>query len=134
MSYGQNPFADPKGNPYQQNPYQQPNYGPPGSYGQPNYNQPNYGQPRQSYPPGTVKNYLLESILAMVFCGHLIAIPAVIFASQVDGKLSQGDYHGAVEASNNAKLWLTIAVSVGVICNLGGCFCVFLGALADAAT
>ena len=105
MSYGQNPFGDQPG----QNPYQ------PSSYG-------NYGQPnRQYFPPGTVKNYLIESILALVFCGHLFAIPAVIFASQVDGKLAQGDYQGAVESSNNAKLWLTIAVSIAVVCNLGGC-------------
>src|SRR5687767_1901316 len=107
MSYGQNPFSDPSGQ-YNQNPYQ------PGSYGQ-------YGPPKQYYPPGTVKNYLLESILALIFCGGLIAIPAIVFASQVDGKLAQGDYHGAVEASNNAKLWVTIAVSIGVVCNLGGC-------------
>ena len=101
MSYGQNPFGDQPG----QYPY-------PPSYGQPN---------KQYYPPGTVKNYLIESILALVFCGHLLAIPAVIFASQVDGKLAQGDYQGAAESSNNAKLWLTIAVSIAVVCNLGGC-------------
>ena len=117
MSYGQNPFGDSHEQPYKPSPYQPSQYG-------------NYGQPQQYYPPGTVKNYLIESILALIFCGGLIAIPAIVFASQVDGKLSQGDYHGAVEASNNAKLWLTIAVSVGVVCNLGGCFCVFLGALA----
>ena len=104
MSYGQNPFGDQPG----QNPYQ------PSSYGQPN---------KQYYPPGTVKNYLLESILSLVFCGGLLAIPAIVFASQVDGKLAQGDYHGAVEASKNAKLWLTIAVSVALFCGLGGmCF------------
>jgi hypothetical protein len=99
MSYGQNPFGDQQG----QNPYQPP------SYGQPS---------KQYYPPGSVKNYLLESILSLVFCGGLIAIPAIVYASQVDGKLAQGDYHGAVEASNNAKMWLTIAVSVGIVCGL----------------
>lgn len=105
MSYGQNPFGD--GN----HPYQ--HYG---SYGPP------AGKP-QYYPPGTVKNYLIESILSLVFCGGLLAIPAIIFASQVDGKLAQGDYNGALEASKNARLWLTIAVSVALVCGLGGmCF------------
>lgn len=106
MSQGPNPFSDQYGQEPGKNPYQ------PSSYG--NFSQPS----QQYYPPGTVKNYLIESILALVFCGGLIAIPAIIFAAQVDGKLSQGDYHGAVQASNNAKLWLTIAVSVGVICGL----------------
>ncbi|MGI8978079.1 MAG: CD225/dispanin family protein [Pirellulaceae bacterium] len=106
MSYGQNPFGDQPG----QNPYQ------PSSYG-------NYGQPKQFYPPGSVPNYLILSILSLVFCGGLLAIPAIVYASQVDGKLAQGDYNGAVEASKNAKLWLTIAVSVASVCGLGGmCF------------
>ena len=104
MSYGQNPFGDQPG----QNPYQPSN---PGNFGPPN---------KQYYPPGTVKNYLIESILSLIFCGGLLAIPAVIYASQVDGKLAQGDYHGAVESSKNAKLWLTIAVSVVLVCGFGG--------------
>lgn len=110
MSYGQNPFGDQQGgNPYQPS-------GP-----------PSYGQPQQYYPPGTVKNYLIESILSLVFCGGLFAIPAIIYASQVDGKLAQGDYNGAVESSKNAKLWLTIAVSIALVCGLGGgCFYVLM--------
>ena len=109
MSYGQNPFGDQYSPQPGPNPYQPSNYG-------------NLGPPQgQFYPPGTVKNYLVESILALIFCGHLLAIPALIFASQVNGKLAQGDYNGAVQASNNAKLWLTIAVSIAVVCNLGGC-------------
>jgi hypothetical protein len=109
----QNPFGDPQlpG----QNPNPQQNYG---GYG-------NYSPPggKQYYPPGSVKNYLIESILSLVFCGGLLAIPAIIFAAQVDGKLAQGDYQGALEASKNAKLWLTIAVSVTLVCGLGGaCF------------
>ena len=75
------------------------------------------GNPWQSpggpqVPQGKVKNYLVESILSLLFCGGVLAIPAIIFASQVDGKLSQGDYQGAVEASKNAKTWLIVAVSV----------------------
>lgn len=107
MSYGQNPFGDQPG----QNQYQ------PSSY----------GQPQQFYPPGSVPNYLILSILSLVFCGGLLAIPAIVYASQVDGKLAQGDYNGAVEASKNAKLWLTIAVSVASVCGLGGmCFYVVM--------
>src|SRR5437016_5962524 len=108
MSYGQNPFGD-QHQPQQPNPTNP--YQVPGSYG--------YGPPSgKFYPPGTVKNYLIESILSLVFCGGLIAIPAIVYAAQVDGKLAQGDYYGALESSKNAKLWLTIAVSVGIVCGV----------------
>ncbi len=70
-------------------------------------------------PPGSVKNWLVESILALVCCGGLFAIPAIIYAAQVNGKLAGGDYQGAVDASNNAKKWLIIAVCIGVVCNVG---------------
>jgi hypothetical protein len=118
MSSNQNPFGDQFSQQPGQNPYQ------PSSYGQGQSNQ-------QYYPPGTVKNYLIESILSLLFCGGLLAIPAIIYASQVDGKLAQGDYHGAVEASKNAKLWLIIAVSVVSVCGLGG-MCFYIVAVAAA--
>ena len=71
------------------------------------------------YPPGSVKNWLVESIISLICCGGLFAIPAIVYAAQVNGKLSAGDYQGAVEASNNAKKWLIIAVCIGVVCNAG---------------
>ena len=44
---------------------------------------------------------------------------AIVYAAQVDGKLAGGDYHGAVQASNNAKMWSWISfgasVAVGVL-------------------
>ena len=62
------------------------------------------------------KNYLVESILSLVCCGGLFAIPALIYATQVDSKYNAGDYQGAVESSENAKKWLLIAVAIGVVC------------------
>jgi interferon-induced transmembrane protein len=88
-----------------------PNYPPPlspSSYGHPA--PPKYGPP---LPPGTVKNYLIESILVLICCGGVFAIPAIVFAAQVDSFLRQGDYHGAVDASNKARLWLMIAAGIG---------------------
>jgi hypothetical protein len=70
-------------------------------------------------PAGTVKNWLVESIIALICCGGLFAIPAIVYAAQVNGKLATGDYQGAVETSNNAKKWLIIAVCIGVVCNVG---------------
>lgn len=89
-----------------------PNYPPPlspSSYG--HLAPTKYGPP---LPPGAVKNYLIESILVLICCGGgVLAIPAIVFAAQVDGFLRQGDYHGAVDASNKAKLWLMIAAGIG---------------------
>ena len=65
-----------------------------------------------------MKNYLVEAILCLVCCGGLFAIPAIIYAAQVNGKLQAGDYQGAVEASQNAKKWCLIAVCIGVVCNV----------------
>jgi hypothetical protein len=87
-----------------------------------------YGQPQtppgQPIPAGTVKNYLVESILCLVCCAGILAIPAIIYAAQVNGKLAAGDYQGAVEASNNAKKWCIIAVSIAVVC--GGIWLIFV--------
>lgn len=69
-------------------------------------------------PPPQIKNYLVESILALVCCGGLFAIPAIIYAAQVNGKIAAGDYNGAMQSSANAKKWLIIAVCIGVVCNL----------------
>jgi Interferon-induced transmembrane protein len=108
-----NPFGPSPNYPYGGPPYGQmppPYPKPPGP--------PIYGPP---LPSGTVKSWLVESILSLLCCGGLLAIPAVIFAAQVDNHLRQGNYQAAVEASNQAKLWLTIAVGVTLVPTL---FCV----------
>lgn len=69
-------------------------------------------------PPPQIKNYLVESILALLCCGGVFAIPAIVYAAQVNGKIAAGDYQGAMESSANAKKWLVIAVCIGVVCNL----------------
>jgi hypothetical protein len=108
----------------------QPGYGQPGQgqYGQQGYGQYGanpYGSPQYPgygagpMPPGSVKTYLVESILLLLFCGGLFAIPAIIYAAQVNSKLSIGDYQGAVAASENAKKWCLIALAIGIVCNIG---------------
>ncbi len=78
-----------------------------------------YGAPQKS-PMHKPKNYLVESILLLCCCAGILAIPAVIFAVQVDSKYNAGDYQGAIENSENAKKWCLIALCVAVICNLFG--------------
>lgn len=83
-------------------------------------------------PPGTVKNYLTEAILCLVCCGGVFAIPAIIYAAQVNTKLQAGDYQGAVDSSQNAKKWCLIAVCIGVVCGGLGIGLQIVGALAGA--
>jgi hypothetical protein len=43
-----------------------------------------------------------------------LAIVAIIFAAQVNGKVAAGDIQGATEASKKAKLFSYIAIGLGL--------------------
>lgn len=68
-------------------------------------------------PPGggaaTVPNYLVPAIIS-IFCCWPLAIPAIIFATQVNGKVAAGDVAGAQESSKKAKMFSFIAIGLGV--------------------
>ena len=105
------------------NPYQNPYSTPPQPSGPPNYAG---GRPPGGAPPKP-ENYLIHSILLLICCAGLLAVPAIVFAAQVDSKYNQGDYHGAAEASKNAKTWCIVALSVGLLCQgLGAAFYIFM--------
>ena len=99
----------------------------PSGYGQPPappqqpYAQPYPGQPFQ--PPQKVPNYLPQSItlaVAGLCCWILptaVAIPAIVFGSQVNTKLRLGDIPGALEASRNARIWCWL--SFGLVIAFG---------------
>jgi hypothetical protein len=76
-------------------------------------------EPGKPIPAGTVKNYLVESILVLLCCFWPTAIVAIINATKVNSLLAAGDYNGAMEASNNAKKWVTISMVIGLVC-VGG--------------
>lgn len=90
-------------------------------------------QPHQAPSPGRqVPNYLVQSIALAVLgtcCWILptaLAIPAIVFGSQVNSRLATGDSMGAAEASRNARIWcwvsfasvLLIALAWGVFAML----------------
>jgi hypothetical protein len=77
-----------------------------------NYSGP-YQPPQHGYPAGSVPNYLVQSILVTVLCCWPFGIPAIVYAAQVNSKLAQGDYQGAVAASKNAKMWSWISFGLG---------------------
>jgi hypothetical protein len=99
---GQQPYGD------------QPQYGQPPHGAQPQYGQP-YGTP-YGQPGGTPPaNYLVWSILTLIFCCWPLSIASIVFAAQVNGKYAAGDMAGAQESSRKAKqfaLWSAIAACV----------------------
>jgi interferon-induced transmembrane protein len=68
--------------------------------------------PPPTAAPATVPNYLVPAIIS-VFCCWPLAIIAIIFAAQVNGKVAAGDIQGAIEASKKAKLFSFIAIGLG---------------------
>lgn len=98
--------------------YQQPGYPQQPAYGQPGQPPLGYGgyaQPGQTAAPGSVPNYLVQSILVTIFCCWPLGIPAIVFAAQVNSKLNQGDYAGAVAASQKAKMFSWISFGLGLV-------------------
>jgi len=97
---------------------------PPVHYPASQYSTPQYPQ----YPQGaaigtTVPNYLWQAILCTLCCCLPGGIVAIVYASQVNSKLLEGDYAGAIIASNNAKTWCWVSFAVGMLIG----FLYFLG-------
>jgi hypothetical protein len=71
-------------------------------------------------PPASVPNYLVPAILVTLCCCLPFGIPAIVYAGQVNGKLSAGDVAGAQEASRKAQMWCWISFGLGLVGNVIG--------------
>jgi hypothetical protein len=69
-----------------------------------------------------VPNYLIPAIISALCCFPL-GIISIIFAAQVNGKVTAGDMAGALDASKKAKLFSIIFIALGVV--LWGCYFIF---------
>lgn len=74
----------------------------------------NWTPPPASGGSATVPNYLVPAIIS-IFCCWPLAIPAIIFATQVNGKVAAGDVAGAQDASKKAKMFSFIAIGLGLL-------------------
>jgi hypothetical protein len=63
--------------------------------------------------PTQVPNYLVPAIISLLCCWPL-AIVAIIFAAQVNGKVAAGDIQGAMDSSKKAKMFSYIAIGCGL--------------------
>ena len=50
-----------------------------------------------------------------IFCCWPLAIPAIIFAVQVNNKVQAGDIAGAQDSSKKAKMFSFIAIGLGLV-------------------
>lgn len=73
-----------------------------------------YGEQPQPVA-GNVPNYLVHAILCTLFCCLPFGIVAIVYAAQVNGKLTSGDFQGAVAASNSARTWCWVSFLLGLI-------------------
>jgi len=76
--------------------------------------------PSPARPAAHVPNYLVPAIFATLCCCLPFGIPSIVYAAQVNGKLSAGDIAGAEEASRKAKMWFWIAFCLGLASNVIG--------------
>ena len=77
----------------------------------------NWTPPPAAGGTANVPNYLVPAIIS-IFCCWPLAIPAIIFATQVNGKIAAGDVAGAEDASKKAKMFSFIAIDLGILCYL----------------
>ncbi|RPI76244.1 MAG: hypothetical protein EHM45_13520 [Desulfobacteraceae bacterium] len=82
------------------------------------------GQPLQNQAGAdtakSVSNYLVPAILTTVFCCLPFGIVAIVYAAQVNSKLQEGDYDGAVHSSRKAKIWSWVSFGIGIFVILIG--------------
>jgi interferon-induced transmembrane protein len=70
--------------------------------------------PPSSGAPASVPNYLVPAIISL-FCCLPLGVVAVIFAAQVNGKVTAGDSAGALDSSKKAKMFSFIAIGLGLL-------------------
>ena len=84
----------------------------------PVYQQPGMGaaHPASAYFASTPKpkNWLVESILATIFCCLPFGIAGIVFAARVDSAYSAGDINGALKASAEAGKWTKVSFFVAI--------------------
>jgi hypothetical protein len=74
------------------------------------YNTGSYNTSKGTPP----KTWLLESILATLFCCLPFGIAGIVNASKVESRFYAGDIEGANRSSSEAKKWTTISFWIGL--------------------
>src|SRR5215216_5144554 len=70
--------------------------------------------PPASGTPDKVPNYLIPAIISALCCFPL-GIISIIFAAQVNSKVTAGDMAAALDASKKAKMFSYIFIGLGLV-------------------
>lgn len=73
------------------------------------------------------KSWLVESILATLFCCLPFGIAGIVNAAKVESRFNAGDYAGAESASQAAKKYTMIAFIIGLVVAVGYILLMILG-------
>ncbi|RAJ94160.1 uncharacterized protein DUF4339 [Larkinella arboricola] len=71
-------------------------------------------QPLGASPPKP-KTWLVESILATLFCCLPFGIAGIVNAANVDSRYSNGDFIGAQRASDEAAKWTKVSFFISIV-------------------
>ena len=82
---------------------------------QPMNAQPPFQQPNNQQMPPQPDNYLVWAILVTVLCCLPLGVASIIYSVKVGSLYAQGDYNGAVDASQKAKKFAMIGGIGGLI-------------------
>ena len=82
---------------------------------QPMNTQPPFQQPNNQQMPPQPDNYLVWAILVTVLCCLPLGVASIIYSVKVGSLYAQGDYNGAVDASQKAKKFAMIGGIGGLV-------------------
>lgn len=62
-----------------------------------------------------VFDWLIPSILSIIFCAWPLGIPALIFAIKANGSKKRGDMTAAAQQAKTARLFVILSVVLGIV-------------------
>lgn len=85
----------------------------------PTTQQPNNPTTQQLNHPAPIMppTYLVWSVIMTILCCFIPGIVAIIYSAQVSSKFYQGDFDGALRASERAQIWIIVSFVLGVLTN-----------------
>jgi len=69
----------------------------------------------EAAPGAPVRDWLIPSILAIIFCAWPLAIPGLVFALKANSSRKRGDMAAAAQQAGRAKFFVILSVAVGVV-------------------
>ncbi|MCL2807233.1 MAG: CD225/dispanin family protein [Coriobacteriia bacterium] len=87
------------------------------------YQQPQQWQPQEHYttqnpPANRFALYLVLGIFSLLVCGWVFAIPALVSTAMMNKAHKQGDFGRFRKKRTVSRVWLTVALSIGLLANL----------------